>query len=85
MAKAKKEPTPPTLPTSFELLGMRVQKIINSSGAQAAKRAVIYKAPNESPDDWDQLLEAIDEADNVTVAHQDDGGVQIFWVVPKED
>jgi len=85
MAKAKKEPTPPTPPTSFELLGMRVQKIINSTGAQTAKRAVIYKASNESQDDWEQLLEAIDEADNVTVAHQDDGGVQIFWVVPKED
>ena len=85
MAKAKKAPAAPTPPTSFELLGMRVQKIINSTGAQTSKRAVIYKAPDESPDDWEQLLEAIDEADNVTVAHQDDGGVQIFWVVPKED
>ena len=36
MAKAKKEPTPPNPPTSFELLGMRVQKIINSTGAQTA-------------------------------------------------
>lgn len=85
MAKTKKEPTPPTPPTSFQLLGMRVQKIINSTGAQTAKRAVIYKASNESLDDWEQLLEAIDEADNVTIAHQDDGGVQVFWVVPKDD
>ncbi|CAN7563103.1 DUF1654 domain-containing protein [Pseudomonas umsongensis] len=85
MAKAKKEPTPPTPPTSFDLMGMRVQKIINSTGAQTAKRAVIYKAPDESPDDWDQLLEAINEADNVTIAHQVDAGVQVFWVVPKDD
>ena len=85
MAKAKKEPTPPTPPTSFELLGMRVQKIINSTGAQTAKRAVIYKASNESQDDWEQLLAAIDEADNVTIAHRDDCGVQVFWTVPKDD
>ena len=85
MAKVKKAPAVSAPPTSFELLGMRVQKIINSTGAQTSKRAVIYKAPDESPDDWEQLLEAIDEADNVTIAHQDDGGVQIFWVVPKED
>lgn len=85
MAKAKKEPTPPPPPTSFQLLGMRVQKIINSTGAQTAKRAVIYKAPDELQDDWEQLLEAIDEADNVTIAHQDDGGVQVFWTVPKDD
>jgi hypothetical protein len=25
------------------------------------------------------------ENDNVTLAYRDDGGVQIFWVVPKED
>lgn len=85
MAKAKKAPAAPPPPTPFELMGMRVQKIINSTGAQTSKRAVIYKAAHESPDDWEQLLEAIDEADNVTIAHQDDGGVQVFWVVPKED
>lgn len=82
MAKKAAAPKPPS---SYELMGMRVQKIINSTGAQASKRATIYKSPDESPDDWAQLLEDIDEADNVTVAHQDDGGVQIFWVVPKED
>ena len=85
MAKAKKAPAAPPPPTPLELMGMRVQKIINSTGAQTSKRAVIYKASHESPDDWEQLLEAIDEADNVTIAHQDDGGVQVFWVVPKED
>lgn len=85
MAKAKKAPAAPTPPSSFDLMAMRVQKIINSTGAQTSKRAVIYKAPDESPDDWEQLLEAIDEADNVTVAHQNDGGVQVFWTVPKDD
>jgi hypothetical protein len=85
MAKAAKAPKPPTPPSSFDLMATRVQKIINSTGAQTAKRAVIYKAPDELSDDWEQLLEAIDEADNVTIAHQDDGGVQVFWVVPKDD
>ncbi|MGF6595170.1 hypothetical protein ABIE20_005415 [Pseudomonas sp. 2835] len=27
----------------------------------------------------------IDEADNVTLTHRDDGGVLVSWVVPKED
>lgn len=85
MSRAKKPAAAPTPPSSYDLMGMRVQKIINSTAAQTAKRAVIYKASNESLDDWEQLLEAIDEADNVTIAHQDDGGVQVFWVVPKDD
>lgn len=80
-----KKAAAPKLPSSYELLGMRIQKIINSTGAQTSKRAVIHKSDDESPDDWAQILEDIDEADNVTVAHRDDGGVQISWVVPKED
>jgi hypothetical protein len=66
-------------------MGMRVQKIINSPTAQKAKAALIFRLPDEPMDDWERLLEEIDENDNVTLAYRDDGGVQIFWVVPKED
>ncbi|MBB3239229.1 hypothetical protein FHW68_000701 [Pseudomonas sp. Tn43] len=72
-------------PDTYERLGMRVQKIINSPTAQKAKAALIFRLPDESVDEWERLLEEIDENDNVTLAHRDDGGVQVFWVVPKED
>ena len=73
------------LPSPYELLAQRVQKIINSPNAQKAKAALISKLPDDSDDDWAQLLGEIAENDNVTLAHRDDGGVQIFWTVPKED
>lgn len=75
----------PDAPDAFERMGMRVQKIINSPTAQKAKAALIFRLPDEPMDDWERLLEEIDENDNVTLAYRDDGGVQIFWVVPKED
>ncbi|MBK5309396.1 MULTISPECIES: DUF1654 domain-containing protein [unclassified Pseudomonas] len=77
--------TPSVSPDAYERLGMRVQKIINSPTAQKAKAALIFRLPDEPVDEWERLLEEIDENDNVTLAHRDDGGVQIFWVVPKED
>jgi hypothetical protein len=77
--------TTPSSPDSYERMGMRVQKIINSPTAQKAKAALIFRLPDEPADEWEQLLEEIDENDNVTLAYRDDGGVQIFWVVPKED
>ena len=83
MAKAKPQEKPE--PTSYELLAMRIQRTINATAAQTAKRAVIYKASDELSEDWDQLLMDIGEADNVTLAHRDDGGVLVSWVVPKED
>ena len=62
-----------------------MQKIINSTNAQKAKAALIFRLPDEPETDWQRLLEEISENDNVTLAYRDDGGVQIFWVVPKED
>ncbi|WP_130928597.1 DUF1654 domain-containing protein [Pseudomonas sp. Sample_20] len=77
--------TSPAAPDAYERMGMRVQKIINSPTAQKAKAALIFRLPDEPMGDWERLLEEIDENDNVTLAYRDDGGVQIFWVVPKED
>jgi hypothetical protein len=73
------------LPSSYELLATRIQKIINSTNAQKAKAALIFKAPDESEEDWAQLLGEIAETDNVTLAHRDDRGVQLFWVVTQDD
>lgn len=83
VAKAKQQA--PALPTSYEMLGMRIQKVINSTGAQASKSALLERAPGDLPEDWDRLIDEIAENDNVTLAHRDDGNVQIFWTVPKED
>ncbi|MDT3423909.1 hypothetical protein QF008_005682 [Pseudomonas protegens] len=71
--------------SSSERLGVRIQKIINSPTAQKAKAALIFRLADEPQDEWERLLEEIAENDNVTLAYRDDGGVQIFWVVPKED
>ncbi len=78
-------PTAATSLNAYERLGTRVQKIINSSSAQKARAALIFRQPDEREDDWAQLLEEIAENDNVTLAYRDDGGVQIFWTVPKDD
>lgn len=71
--------------SSYERLGVRIQKIINSPTAQKAKAALIFRLADEPQDEWERLLEEIAENDNVTLAYRDNGGVQIFWVVPKED
>ncbi|MFJ3487759.1 DUF1654 domain-containing protein [Pseudomonas sp. NPDC090202] len=76
---------PPAAPTTYALLGMRIQKVINSPGAQLARSALLERLPTDRPEDWEQLLEEIAENDNVTISPRDDGNVQVFWTVPKED
>jgi hypothetical protein len=81
MAKA----SAPRPPTSYELLVIRLQKAINNPMSQKRKYAVLERLPDDDADDWSQILEELDDADNVTVAHRDDGSVQVFWTVVKDD
>ncbi|WP_296256159.1 MULTISPECIES: DUF1654 domain-containing protein [unclassified Pseudomonas] len=74
-----------TTPAPYERLALRIQKIINSTTAQKSRSALIFRLADELEDDWNQLLGEIAENDNVTLAWRDDGGVQVFWTVPKED
>jgi len=82
---AKNTAAVPSAPSSYERLGVRIQKIINSPTAQKARTALLIRAADELEDEWNQILGEIAENDNVTLAYRDDGGVQIFWTVPKED
>lgn len=70
---------------SYERLGTRIQKIINGPQAQRSKTALIFRLEQESIEDWDRLLGEIAENDNVTLAWRDDGGIQLFWTVAKDD
>lgn len=71
--------------SSIEALGARLQKVINTPAAQQARAAVIYKAPDESQEDWDQIIEAIVQTDGVYVTFQDDGSTRVHWDVPSND
>lgn len=75
----------PRAPSSYDLLGMRLQRAINSPRAQKEKSALLERLPDDQADDWAQILEALQDTDNVTVAHRDDGSIQVFWTVVKED
>jgi hypothetical protein len=80
MAKA----SAPRPSTSYELLAFRLQKAINNPMAQKRKYAILERLPDDRADNWSQILEELDDADNVTVAHRDDGGVQVLWTVVKD-
>lgn len=72
------------VPTSIELLSARLQKIINAPAAQKNRAAIIYKAPEEQQEDWDQIIEAIIDTDGVYVTQQEDGGARVHWDVPED-
>ena len=79
MAKSQRKPTPLT---SFELLGLRVQKAMSAPAAQRSQSLVIFREVHESAEDWSQLVDAIGDTEGVRTITQDDGGVHIQWDQP---
>ena len=77
------QPRPPV--DAYTLLSQRVMRAINAPAAQKDKAAVLERYSSDDPEAWDRVLDEIGENDNVTIAHRDDGHVQVFWTVSKED
>lgn len=77
------QPRPPV--DAYTLLSQRVMRAINAPAAQKDKAAVLERYSSDDPEAWGRVLDEIGENDNVTIAHRDDGHVQVFWTVPKED
>lgn len=68
-----------------ELLTMQLQKAINNPAAQRRQYAVLDRLPVDRPEDWAQILDELQDTNNVTLAYPDDGCVQVFWMVMKDD
>ena len=69
---------------SYELMGLRIQKIVNSHTAQKTRCAIVSKGLHELDEDWSQLLSDLEETDGVKVALTETGAAKITWQSPDE-
>ncbi|ASN71552.1 hypothetical protein 9F2_46 [uncultured Caudovirales phage] len=81
---AAEKATPSLAQTRRQAMRDRVQRTIASPKAQKEKSALLERMPGDDDADWEELLSELTEHDNVTIAHRDDGSVQIFWTVTKD-
>jgi len=73
-----------TPPTSYELMGLRLQKVINSSASQLSRSAVLERRPEDQEQDWDRLIEEIGENEHVTIRHRGNHFLTLAWSMPTE-
>ena len=69
---------------TYELMGLRIQKIVNSHTAQKTRCAILSKGLHELDEDWSQLLSDLEETDGVKVALTETGDAKITWQSPDE-
>lgn len=85
MAKQQSKSKAPAPLTPYQMMGARIQKIINSPSAQTSKSALIQKEPHEPQEDWERFLSEVTENDNVSLTERLDGSVLLTWTLPDND
>lgn len=75
------QPTPPTTkkPSSYELAGRRIQKLIAAPGVQKVQAITVSRLEHESAEDWQRLIDEISETAGVMVEALEDGAIRIGW------
>lgn len=66
---------------TYQQLVQRVQRAINSPGAQSKHCIEIKRQPEEDEDDWARMLSELGTVENVTLTTMDDDPehVQVTW------
>lgn len=70
--------------SSYEKLVRRVNQVISSPRAQLEKQACLAPGPSDLPEDWERLLDEIQETENVSMTRQDDGSIHLRWRCPEQ-
>ena len=64
---ARKRPSSPTPPSSYELLGQRVQRLVASANARKQRQIELTPEPDDSLEDWERLVDEFATLDGVEV------------------
>lgn len=75
----------PRQPTPYELLALRIKKQILTPKAQAERRAVIARLPDEPEEAWSRLLDELAEEESVQMDRRDDDAVHLTWTAHASD
>lgn len=76
---AKKRQSKPQPPSSYELLGMRIQRQINAPAAQSENTTVIARKDDEHENDWERLIEELETVEELTMIPLEDGQIRLRW------
>ncbi|MHA6138476.1 DUF1654 domain-containing protein [Pseudomonas mohnii] len=72
-------PQPTKTPSSYELAGRRIQKLIAAPSVQKVQAITVSRLEHESAEDWQRLIDEISETAGVTVEALEGGAIRIGW------
>ncbi|MTZ15192.1 DUF1654 domain-containing protein [Pseudomonas sp. JL972] len=71
--------THPSHLSTYNRLVRRVNRAITTPRAQRERQANLAREQDDRPEDWDRLLDEIQQADGVAMTRRSDGSVYVTW------
>ena len=68
--------------SSYHRLVRRVNRSIASQGATHRRHAVLKPSPEDRPEDWDRLMDEIEQTEGARLSRRPDGYVCVCWGRP---
>ncbi len=65
--------------STYQRLVRRVNRAITTPRAQRERQANLARDPDDRPEDWDRLLDEIQQAEGVVLTRRSDGSVYVTW------
>ncbi|MNJ39874.1 hypothetical protein D3C77_347560 [compost metagenome] len=66
-------------PSSYELLGQRVQRLVSSPHVQKLQAITVLPEPGDRAEDWDRLLDELGNTDGIRIDRLESGAYRIGW------
>lgn len=84
-SKKMGNPSSNTPRTSYEAMGLRIQKEILAPKAQRDAHVIIERQPNDLWEDWDRFIDEIATNEEVSLRELGSGRVELKWEKYKPD
>lgn len=68
--------------STYHRLVRRVNRSLTNPNALHRRQAVLCPAPEDRPEDWERLMEEIEQAEGARLDRRPDGSVCVCWARP---
>jgi hypothetical protein len=66
--------------STYSRLVRRINHLITTPRAQIERQANLAPHPDDRPEDWERLLDEIQQTEGVALTHRPDGSIHVRWL-----
>lgn len=65
--------------STYNRLVRRINRLITTPRAQVERQANLFRQSDDRPEDWERLVDEIQQTDGVSMTPRPDGSIHVRW------